>query len=142
MDYHLSALFIEHNAIDSFHFAGDICQQDPNLHMGSGQSRGSFVIYKNSPLTKPLIFVLTTCTIATRIPLTSPSIIFVICLTPKPRNHFLHLTTNKQVDGVAMGSSLDSALANIFICSFERKWLRNCPNDFKPVFFTCVQTLY
>ena len=41
----------------------------------------------------------------------------------------------KQVDGVAMGSSLGAALANIFMCSFESKWLRNCPNDFKPVFY-------
>ena len=41
----------------------------------------------------------------------------------------------KQVVGVAMGSPLDPALANIFVCSFERKWLRDCPNDFKPVFY-------
>ena len=27
----------------------------------------------------------------------------------------------KQVDGVAMGSPLDPALANIFMCSFESK---------------------
>ena len=39
----------------------------------------------------------------------------------------------KQVDGVAMGSPLGPALANIFMCSFESKWLRDCPNDFKPV---------
>ena len=30
---------------------------------------------------------------------------------------------NKQVDGVAMGSPLDPALANIFMYSFESKWL-------------------
>ena len=41
----------------------------------------------------------------------------------------------KQVDGVAMGSPLGPALANIFMCSFESKWLRDCPNDFKPVFY-------
>ena len=43
----------------------------------------------------------------------------------------------KQVDGVAMGSLLGPALANIFMCSFESKWLRDCPNDFKPVFYRC-----
>ena len=43
----------------------------------------------------------------------------------------------KQVDGVAMGSPLGPALANIFMCSFESKWLRDCPNDFKPMFYRC-----
>ena len=34
-----------------------------------------------------------------------------------------------------MGSPLGSALANIFTRSFESKWLRDCPNDFKLVFY-------
>ena len=34
-----------------------------------------------------------------------------------------------------MGSPLDPALANTFMCSFESKRLRDCPNDFKPVFY-------
>ena len=34
-----------------------------------------------------------------------------------------------------MGSPLGPALANIFMCSFESKWLRDCLNDFKPVFY-------
>ena len=33
-----------------------------------------------------------------------------------------------------MGSPLVPILTNIFMCSFESKWLRDCPNDFKPVF--------
>ena len=41
----------------------------------------------------------------------------------------------KQVDGAAMGSPLGPALANTFMCSFESKRLRDCPNDFKPVFY-------
>ena len=41
----------------------------------------------------------------------------------------------KQVDGVAMGSRLGPAFANIFMCSFESKWLRECLNDFKPEFY-------
>ena len=41
----------------------------------------------------------------------------------------------KQVHGVALGSPLGPALANIFMCSFESKWLRDCPNDFKPEFY-------
>ena len=41
----------------------------------------------------------------------------------------------KQIDGVAMGSPLGPALGNIFMCSFEKKWLHDCRNDFKPVFY-------
>ena len=43
----------------------------------------------------------------------------------------------KQVDGAAMRSSLGPALTNIFMGSFESKWLCDCPNDFKPVFYRC-----
>ena len=34
-----------------------------------------------------------------------------------------------------MGSPFGPALVNIFMCSFESKWLQDCPNDFKPVFY-------
>ena len=34
-----------------------------------------------------------------------------------------------------MGSPLGSALANIFKCTFYSRWLRDCPNDFKAVFY-------
>ena len=36
---------------------------------------------------------------------------------------------------LTMGSPLGPALANIFMCSLESKWLRDCPNDLKPVFY-------
>ena len=49
-----------------------------------------------------------------------------------PKHNFHNLLN---IDGVAMGSPLGPALANIFMCSFESKWLRDCPNDFKPVFY-------
>ena len=32
----------------------------------------------------------------------------------------------KQIDGVAMGSPLGRAIANISMCSFENKWLKDC----------------
>ena len=34
-----------------------------------------------------------------------------------------------------MGSLFGPALAKIFMCSFESKWLRDCLNNFKPVFY-------
>jgi len=38
----------------------------------------------------------------------------------------------KQIDGVAMGSPLGPTLANIFMCFHEKRWLTNCPPDFRP----------
>ena len=73
--------------------------------------------------TKPFIFVLIVCTRMMRISLRSLRIFFVIYLPWPPKNRFLCLTTNsyKQIDGVAMGSPLGLALANIFMCNFENK---------------------
>ena len=32
-----------------------------------------------------------------------------------------------QLDGVAMGSTLGSTLADAFLCHFEKQWLSDCP---------------
>ena len=39
------------------------------------------------------------------------------------------------MDGVTLGSPLGPALASIFMCSFQSIWLRDCPTNFKPVFY-------
>ena len=41
----------------------------------------------------------------------------------------------KKIDDVAMRSPLVPALADIFICSFENKCLKDCPHSLKPVFY-------
>ena len=41
----------------------------------------------------------------------------------------------KQIDGLAMGCPLSATLANIFLCFHERKWLDDCPPDFKPLYY-------
>ena len=41
-----------------------------------------------------------------------------------------------QKDGVAMGSPLGPTMANVFLSFYEVKWLEQCPNEFKPVFYT------
>ena len=41
----------------------------------------------------------------------------------------------KQIDGVAMGSSLGLTFANIFLSYHEQIWLKNCPCEFKPVIY-------
>lgn len=62
----------------------------------------------------------------------------------KPRfTDLLHLTIKesyfsfagsvyKQIDGVAMGSPLGPILANIFLCHHEKRWLEECPNEYRP----------
>lgn len=40
-----------------------------------------------------------------------------------------------QVDGVTMGSSLGPIFANAFLCNKEVKWLRDCPIDFRPIYY-------
>ena len=41
----------------------------------------------------------------------------------------------KQKDGVAMRSPLGPTMANIFLSFCEMKWLEQCANKFKPVFY-------
>ena len=36
---------------------------------------------------------------------------------------------------MALGSPLGPALANIFMYSFENKWLKDCSHSLKPVFY-------
>ena len=39
------------------------------------------------------------------------------------------------MDGVAMGSPLGPTLANAFLSFYEKKWLEQCPEEFKPVYY-------
>ena len=41
----------------------------------------------------------------------------------------------KQIDSVAIGSSLGPFLANAFLSYHKKTWLNNCPQGFKPVFY-------
>ena len=41
----------------------------------------------------------------------------------------------KQIDDVAMDSLLGPSLANAFLSYHEKNWLKNCPQEFKPVFY-------
>ena len=43
-----------------------------------------------------------------------------------------------QVDGVAMGSPMGPSLANDFLCHHETKWLNECSEKFKAVFYKKV----
>ena len=59
---------------------------------------------------------------------TIPKDIFRNLLTEATKESFFMLINKfyKQIDGVVMGSPLGPALANVFMCSFENKWLKDC----------------
>ena len=66
-----------------------------------------------------------------------PKDVFRNLLTVATKESFFMFNNKfyKQIDGVAMGSPLGPALANIFMCNFEKKWLKDCPYSLKPVFY-------
>ena len=59
----------------------------------------------------------------------------MLSLTTKESIILFDMTFYTQVDGVAMGSPLGPSLANAFLCHHETKWLNDCPEKFKPVFY-------
>ena len=59
----------------------------------------------------------------------------MLSLTTKESIMLFDMTFYTQVDGVAMGSPLGPSLANAFLCHHETKWLNDCPDKFKPVFY-------
>ena len=40
-----------------------------------------------------------------------------------------------QIDEISMGSPLGPALANIFLCYHKSNWLKDCPKNFKPIYY-------
>ena len=59
----------------------------------------------------------------------------LLCLATKESYFIFNGLLYKQVDGAAMGSPLGPSLANAFLSYYEKNWLNNCPQGFKPVFY-------
>ena len=59
----------------------------------------------------------------------------LLCLATKDSYFIFNGLLYKQIDGVAMGSPLGPSLANAFLSHYEKNWLNNCPQGFKPVFY-------
>ena len=124
----------EFNVTDSFHFVEEICQQDSNLHMASLDVDSLFT---NIPLEETINICVDNLYNDNENPPNIPKHNFRNLLNIVTKETFFMFNNKyyKQVDGVTMGSPLVLALANNFMCRFESKWLRDCPNDFKPVFY-------
>ena len=124
----------EFTVIDSFHFAEEISQQDSNLHMASLDVDSLFT---NIPVEETIDICVDNLYSDNENPPNIPKYNFRNLLNVATKETFFMFNNKyyKQVDGVAMGSPLGPALANIFMCSFENKWFGDCPNDFKLVFY-------
>ena len=92
----------------------------------------NFVIYWYAYLQTSKIF--TAYFDACKIPLTFLKMFFRNWFNGDTKESFFMFNNNfnKQFDGVAMGSPLGPALANMFIHSFENKWLKDCLHGLSP----------
>ncbi|XP_057293867.1 uncharacterized protein LOC130622418 [Hydractinia symbiolongicarpus] len=117
---------------DSFSFASEIVQQNPNCYMASFDVNS---LFPNIPLHETIDIIINE--------------IESNCIDGIPKKDLKHLHTlattesifvfngvyYKQIDGVAMGSPLGPTLVNIFMCHYENIWLKNCPSEFKPIYY-------
>ena len=115
----------EYTITDSFHFAEEICKQDPNLYIASLDVDS---LVTNIPLNKTIDIYIDSLYKDDE---NSPKIrkdVFRNLLTVATKELFFMFNNKfyKQIDGVAMGSPLGPAEVNISMCSFGNKWLKGC----------------
>ena len=118
----------------SFHFAEEICKQDPNLYMASLDVDSLFI---NIPLDETIDICIDSLYKDDENTPKIPKDVFRNLLNVATKQSFFIFNNKfyKQIDKVAMGSPLGPALTNILLCNFENNWLRDCPYSLKPVFY-------
>ena len=124
----------EYTVKDSFQFAEEICEQDPTLTMGTLDVESLFT---NIPLDETIDICINqlfenTDTVEG---FKKSELKQLLCLATKESYFIFNGLLYKQIDGVAMGSPLGTSLANAFLSYYEKNWLNNCPQGFKPVFY-------
>ena len=122
----------EYTVKDSFHFAEKICKQDPNLYMAS---LDVVFLFTNIPLNETNGICIDSLYNDDENTPDIPTDVFRNLHYVATKESFFMFDNKfyKQIDGVAMESPLGPALDNIFMCSFENKWLKDCPRGFRPV---------
>ena len=124
----------QYTAKDSFAFAEDIRKQDASLAMASLDVDALFT---NIPLNETIDIC---CQLlfkdTDRVDGLSRTE-FRELLTIATTESFILFDGRyfQQTDGVAMGSPLGPTLANIFLGYNECKWLADCPDAFKPLYY-------
>ena len=119
---------------DSFAFPLEIVHQDSKLYMGSLDIDS---LATNIPLEETII-------ICTNLIYNNVDVIEginkfefknLLSLSMQELYFLFDDVLYKWKNGVAMGSPLGSTMANFFLSFYEVKWLEQCPNEFKPVFY-------
>ena len=62
----------------------------------------------------------------------------LLLLVTKESHFLFNKTLYKQVDGVAMGSQFWPTLATAFLAFHEKQLLKDCPIEFKPVYYNYI----
>ena len=124
----------EYTIKDSFPVTGQVCETDPTLSMGCLDADSRFT---NIPLDETIDICVNqlfenTDTVEG---FTKSELNQLLCLATKESYFIFNGLLYKQIDGVAMGSPLGPSLANAFLSYHEKNWLKNCPQEFKPVFY-------
>ena len=119
---------------DLFEFVKTVCEQDGGLFMTSLDVESSFT---HVPLEKTINICVNELfrSNSSIHGLNRKQITEMPSLTTKESIFLFDMAFYTQVDGVAIGSPLGSSLANAFLCHHETKWLNDCPEKFKPVFY-------
>ena len=117
---------------DSFAFAEEIVEQDSEFFMGSLDVDSLFT---NIPLEENINIWTNTLSENTEKVEGLSKIKELLSLDAKESHFIFNGKLYKQVDGVAMGSSLGPTLANAFLVHLEKYWLQNYPSDFKPYYY-------
>ena len=129
-----SITFDEFIVKDSFAFAEEIVHQDGKLFVSS---RDVDSLFTNIPL-KEIINICTNLlykNVDVLEGVNKSEFENLLSLATQDSHFMFNDILYKQKDNVAMGSPLGITMANVFLSFCEMKWLEQCPNEFKPVFY-------
>ena len=125
---------IDYSTKDSFSFVEEVLDFDTSCFMASFDIKSLFT---SMPLRETLNLCLQNlCRNQAHVKdLTKSSFYKLLKITMFESIFIFDGKFYEQCDGVAMGSTLASTLANVFMRHFENIWLENCPSLFKPIVY-------
>ena len=124
----------EYTVKDSFAFAEEIVEQDSECFMGSLDVDSLFT---NIPLEETIDICTNTLfeNMEKVEGLSKIEFKELLSLATKESYFIFNGKLYKQVDGLAVRSTLGPTLANAFLVHFGKNWLQNCSSDFKPHYY-------